>query len=393
MINFTKKYAPKNFDDIIGQKHLVAKDAPLRKLCEQETLRHTFFYGPAGCGKTTLSRIIALSMGLDFYELNATSLKVEDLRVVLNRYKNTLQKPLIFIDEIHRLSKNQQEVLLPYMQEDSLVLLGASTQSPYHTLTDALRSRSLIFEMHKISIEDLNELLNRVVDSEGIKIDDDANEYLLYSSGGDARAMLNLLELSSSIEECITLKTLKSLRANALGSGSFESSTHYNLTSALIKSIRGSDANASLYYLAKLIDSHESVDFIARRLVILASEDIGLANPNALIVANSAMQSILHIGYPEARIILANATIYLATSPKSNSAYKAIDKALDMIRNGLDLGIVEHITQNSLTYKNPHDFGGYIKERYLSEDISFINFKNVGYERKIKEFLEQLREL
>ncbi|MFA6759612.1 MAG: replication-associated recombination protein A [Sulfuricurvum sp.] len=387
---FDLAYRPKSFDEILSQEHLTTKDAPFRRLCESGKLTHTFFYGGAGVGKTTLARVVANEMGLPFFELNATSLKVEEIRSIIDRHKNTLQKPLIFIDEIHRLSKNQQEVLLPHMESGSILLLGASTESPFYTLTSAMRSRSLVYELHKIRASDLADLATKVATNEGFSIDDDALEYIANSSGGDARSLLRLLDLASSLDKTISLDLLKTLRPQAISSGSSQSCTHYNLTSALIKSMRGSDPDASIYYLAKLIDGGESAEFIARRMVIFASEDVGLANPNAMSIADSAMQSVKSIGYPEARIILANLAIYLASSPKSNTAYKAIDKALDMIKNGLDLGVVPHIASDAKGYKNPHDSGGIANQKYLSRDIKFIDFKDAGYEKKIKEWSKQI---
>lgn len=259
---------PKNFDDLIGQEHLSSKDSPLRILCEKNALGHSFFFGPAGCGKTSLARIIASVMDMPFYEFNATSLKIEQLRKIFDLYKNTLQKPLIFIDEVHRLAKNQQEVLLPVMENNSILVIGASTQNPYFSLTSAIRSRSMLFELFLISNESLFILLNKVLDKKSINCDEDAKQYLVNTAGGDARAMLKLLEFASNIDKQISLNVLKSLRPNALQAGTSEAGIHYDLTSALIKSIRGSDSDAAIYYLARLIEAGESADFISRRLVI-----------------------------------------------------------------------------------------------------------------------------
>jgi len=384
---------PKKFDDIVGQKHLTAKDAPLRVLCEKNALGHSFFYGPAGCGKTSLARIIATTLDMPFYEFNATSLKIEQLRNIFNQYKNTLQKPLIFIDEVHRLAKNQQEVLLPVMENNSVLIIGASTENPFFSLTSAIRSRSMLFELYPIGNEALKQLLQKTLNSKNIKCDKEAFEYLVVSSGGDARAMLNLLEFSSKLDSTITLKNLKSLRPASLQAGSSEAGMHYDLTSALIKSIRGSDPDAAIYYLARLIEGGESAEFIARRLVILASEDVGNANPQALTLTTSCMTSVSKIGYPEARIILAQAVVYLCASPKSNSSYKAINKALKAIKDGEILEIPKNITQQSNSYLNPHDFGGYVKQNYLSKKLKFIEFKGIGYERKILEWLKNISQL
>ena len=387
MADFTHLLRPKSFDAMVGQEHLSAPAAPLRVLCEKEALGHAFFFGPSGCGKTSLARIIASTMKLPFYEFNATSIKIEDLRKIFDRYKNTLEKPLIFIDEVHRLAKNQQEVLLPVMENNSALIIGASTQNPFFSLTSAIRSRSMLFELYAISNESLHKLLEKALSESSLVCDEDATEYLVLSSGGDARAMLKLLEFASNIDTHITLTLLKSLRPNALSAGSSEAGVHYDLTSAMIKSIRGSDMDAAIYYLARLIDGGESAEFIARRLVILASEDVGNANPQALTLATSAMTSVAKIGYPEARIILAQAVVYLCASPKSNSAYMAINEALNAVKNGVMLEIPKHIRQSHDGYLYPHDFGGYVKQDYLSKPLTFVTLKESGYEKKMKEWI------
>ena len=389
-MDFTHLLRPLSFDEMVGQEHLSDSNAPLRILCEKGVLGHSFFYGSAGVGKTTLARIIASTMELPFYEFNATSLKIEQLRKIFEQYKNTLQKPLIFIDEVHRLAKNQQEVLLPVMENNSVLIIGASTENPFFSLTSAIRSRSMLFELKNIGDEALYKLLDRAIESSSIECENDAKEYLVKSSGGDARAMLKLLEFSSNIDTHITLDILKSLRPSALSGGSSEAGIHYDLTSAMIKSIRGSDVDASIYYLARLIEGGESADFIARRLVILASEDIGNANPQALTLTTSCLTSVSKIGFPEARILLSQAVVYLCGSPKSNSSYLAINKALKAVRDGLLLEIPKNITQQNEGYKNPHNFGGYVKQNYLSSKIKFIELKSIGYEKKMKEWIEKL---
>lgn len=393
MRDFTALLRPKNFDEIVGQEHLTTTTSPLRILCEKNALGHSFIYGPAGSGKTSLARVIASSMELPFYEFNATSLKIEQLRKIFDQYKNALQKPLIFIDEVHRLAKNQQEVLLPVMENNSVLIIGASTENPFYSLTSAIRSRSMLFELKNISNEALEKLVDIASEKASFTINADAKEYLVKSSSGDARAMLKLLEFSSNIHEHITLELLKSLRPNAISAGSSEDGVHYDLTSALIKSIRGSDIDASLYYLARLIEGGESADFIARRLVILASEDVGNANPQALTLTTSCMTSVSKIGFPEARIILAQAVVYLCASPKSNSAYVGINNALQAVKNGLNLEIPEHLKNNAQGYIYPHDYGGYVNQQYLLETVNFIELKDIGYERKMKDWLENIKKL
>lgn len=393
MSDFTHLLRPTSFDDVVGQEHLTASDAPLRMLCEKEALGHSFFYGPAGCGKTTIARIIAKRMSMPFYEFNATSIKIDQLRKIFTQYENALQKPLIFIDEVHRLSKNQQEVLLPVMEKGSIVVVGASTENPFYSLTSAIRSRSMLFELKYITDESLHKLLEKALDYGKLSIDTDARDYLVLSSGGDARAMLKLLEFASNISTHISLGLLKSLRPNALSAGSSEATVHYDLASAMIKSIRGSDADAAVYYLARLIHGGESADFIARRLVILASEDIGNANPQALTLCTSTLTSVSKIGFPEARIILAQAVIYLCASPKSNSAYNAINQALSAVDNGVMLEVPNNIKQNNKDYLYPHDFGGYVKQRYLSKSLKFVELKSIGFEKKMKDWIETLKKI
>ena len=392
MSDFTQLLRPTAFDDLVGQEHLSAPDAPLRVLCEKGVLGHSFFYGPAGCGKTSIARIIAKVMDFPFYEFNATSLKVEQLRKIFEQYKNALQKPLIFIDEVHRLSKNQQEVLLPVMENNSVLIIGASTENPFFSLTSAIRSRSMLFEIKHISNAALYRLADKALHKDNLKCDDEAKEYLVASSGGDARAMLKLLEFASNLSPEITLENLKALRPNALQAGSSEAGVHYELASALIKSIRGSDMDASIYYLARLIDGGESAEFIARRLVILASEDVGNANPQALTLCTSAMTSVSKIGYPEARIILAQAVVYLCASPKSNSSYQAINEAIKSVNSGIIQDIPNHIKQHSKEYLYPHDYGGYVKQEHLSKPLKFVVLKSIGFEKKMKEWIENIKD-
>jgi putative ATPase len=390
LANFALKYRPKTLDELMGQPHLVHPSSPLRKLIEADALLHTFFYGPPGSGKTTLARAIASQLDKPFYEMNATTLKIEQLRQIFKEYAYALQKPLIFIDEVHRLSKNQQEVLLPFMENQAALIIGASTENPYYSLTAAMRSRSHLIELKPLGTKDMAIYLEKILNAENISIEEEAKKYLIFSSGGDARAMLNLLETASIIEGPITLHTLKQIRSHAVQAGSSESESHYELTSAMIKSIRGSDIDAAIYYLSRLVDGGEPAEFIARRLAILASEDIGNANPHALNLSSSVLNIVKHIGYPEARITLSQLVIYLASSPKSNAAYLAINHALQTLKEEEAAPVPPHIKTHAKAYLYPHDFGGWIKQDYLTKPKKFYQTKQIGFEKTLFEWHEKI---
>ena len=385
------KYRPKTLDEIIGQEHLLAKDAVLRTLIQKNALLHSFFYGPAGCGKTTLARVIANVLKRPFFELNATTLKVEELRKIFKEYSNALEKPLIFIDEVHRLSKNQQEVLLPFMENHSALIIGASTENPYYSLTSAMRSRSHMFELKHVNNSALTQHLQKIIAKEVILISKEAEDFLVSSSSGDVRAMLNLLESAKALGDQVTLQQLRTIRPYALQAGSSQADSHYDLASAMIKSIRGSDIDASIYYLARLINGGEPAPFIARRLAILASEDIGNANPHALNIASSTLNIVKMIGYPEARISLSQLVIYLASSPKSNRAYLAINEALSAIQNGEIHPIPETIKQDKVNYLYPHNYGGWVQQQYMSKKMKFYESSNIGFEKTLSEWVIKIK--
>ncbi|APW64388.1 recombinase RarA [Poseidonibacter parvus] len=391
MTDLSNKLRPTSLDNFVGQSHIISKDKALYKLIKQKEIPHLFFYGKPGTGKTTLAKIIAREIDTDYYYFNATSIKVEDLRKVFDRYKNALIKPLIFIDEVHRLSKNQQEVLLPIMENYDATIIGASTENPFFTLTNAIRSRSFLYEFKAFTQEEMEKILQIALKDIDAKFDKETKEYLILSSSGDARAMLTLLNFSYKVSKEITIDLLKQLRENVIGDGVSSSNTHYDLASAMIKSMRGSNIDAALYYMARLINGGESVDFITRRLVIFASEDIGNANPNAFNLAVSTMTACNKIGYPESRIMLGQCIIYLTSSPKSNGAYKAINKALQGIKAGKLLDIPKHLDSQHIGYLYPHDFGGYVEQKYLKEDLNIYNSLNIGYEKTLNDWVEKIK--
>ncbi|EJN6461638.1 replication-associated recombination protein A [Campylobacter upsaliensis] len=383
-------FRPNNLDEILGQYELVEV---FKKFIAMQKLPHSLFFGVAGSGKTSFARAVAKEFGLDFYEFDGGNFKLEELRKILENYKNSLYKPLIFIDEIHRLSKTQQEMLLIPMENYRLILIGASTENPYFVLSQGIRSRSMLFHFKALGVKELELLLKKVQKNLNFTLDDDAKDFLLKS--GDARSMLNLIEFVLVLEQKhINLKNLKKLRNTANSEGVSSKDTHYLLASALIKSLRGSDVDAALYYLARLIDGGESADFIARRLVIFASEDIGNADSKALILATSTLEAVKNIGYPEARIILAQCVIYLASAMKSNSSYKAINEALHFVRNNPPLPIPAYLNNNapqSKDYLYSHDFGGYVEQKYLSQALKFYYSKGIGEEKILLENLRKLK--
>lgn len=391
MENLALSFRPVSLEQFVGQSHIAGEGAPIRVFLEKEKMPHSFFWGPPGTGKTTLARIIAKALDRPFYSLNATDLKVEELRKIFKEHRHALQKPLLFIDEVHRLARNQQEVLLPAMENNEALVIGASTENPFHSVTAAIRSRSMLFEFQPIDEEALKSVLSNVQKKLEFTLEELAKEYLIKSSGGDARAMLNLLESALLLNPSPDLQTLKSIRPTALNDGASSAESHYNLISAMIKSIRGSDENAALYYLARLIKGSESPEFIARRLVILASEDIGNANPNALNLAVSTMHAVSGIGYPESRIILSQCVIYLCASPKSNSAYTAIKSAMKAVEDGEIFEVPNHIRQQHEGYLYPHDYGGWVQQRYLEKERVFVEWKPIGYEKTLMEWLEKIR--
>jgi putative ATPase len=402
---------PEVFEDFFGQSHLLGKNKPLRRLIEEDKIVSVIFYGPPGTGKTALARIIAKKTSSDFISLNAVTAGIKDIREAVSSIKG--EKTILFVDEIHRFNRMQQDALLPYIETGELTLIGASTQNPFFSLVPALSSRSLIFQFFTIPTDDVKKLLRlALTDKRGlgehhVEIGDDAVSFIASVSEGDARRALNILELSflSSFDSSargyvITRDHVKEVLQNK--SIYYDEDDHYNTISAFIKSMRGSDPDATVYWLAKMIESGEDPLFISRRIVICASEDVGNADPHALVVAVSAMQALEKIGLPEGRIPLAQAAIYVASAPKSNASYAAIEKATEAIQNEPVQPVPDHLKDAHYSgakrlgagkgYVYPHDFDGhYVKQNYMKVPKSFYKPSSEGYERFIKSRLQKRR--
>ncbi len=387
-----ERLRPKSLDEYIGQKHLVGEGAVLRRMIESGHISSFILWGPPGVGKTTLAQIIANKLQTPFYTLSAVTSGVKDVREVIEKAKNNRffqnSAPILFIDEIHRFSKSQQDSLLGAVERGIVTLIGATTENPSFEVIRPLLSRCQLYVLKSLDKADLEELLHRAIttDSELKQRDIQLKETaaLMRYSGGDARKLLNILQLvvdsesTQSVE--ITDKLVESrLQQNPLAYDK-QGEMHYDIISAFIKSIRGSDPDAAIYWMARMIEGGEDPQFIARRLVISASEDIGLANPNALLLANAAFDTVMKIGWPEARIALAEACIYLATSPKSNSAYNAVNSALQLVQKTGNQPVPLHL-RNAPTklmqelgysdgYKYPHDYpGNFTPQQYLPDNL------------------------
>lgn len=392
-----ERLRPQTLDDYIGQEHVVGKDAVLRKMVESGRISSFILWGPPGVGKTTLAQIIAGMLKVPFFTLSAVTSGVKDVREVIERAKQgrffNSGSPILFIDEIHRFSKSQQDSLLGAVERGVVTLIGATTENPSFEVIRPLLSRCQLYVLKSLEKEDLMKILERAIheDSELKKKDIVLQEVgaIMRYSGGDARKLLNILELavnsSASSQITITDKLVEGLvQSNPLAYDK-DGEMHYDIISAFIKSIRGSDPDAALYWMARMIEGGEDPQFIARRLIISAAEDIGLANPNALLLANAAFDAVMKIGWPEGRIPLAEAAVYLATSPKSNSAYLAIDDALREVRQSGNLTVPLHI-RNAPTklmknlgysdgYQYPHDFPeNFVKQQYLPDHITNRRF-------------------
>ncbi len=404
---------PEALDDILGQPHLLEQQRPLRRLIEEDKIVSVIFYGPPGTGKTALAHIIAKKTKARFIAINAVTAGIKDIREAVDSSRG--ERAILFVDEIHRFNKTQQDALLPHVEQGEIILVGASTQNPYFSLVPALSSRSLIFLFKPIAAPELRTLLFRALSdkrglgSYNIILHPEAAEYIAAISEGDARRALNCLELSflslfpegaESVD--ITLEKVKEVMQDK--SIYYDENNHYDTVSAFIKSMRGSDPDATVYWLAKMLEAGEDPLFIARRIVICAGEDVGNADPHALTTAVSALQALEKIGMPEGRIPLAMAALYIATAPKSNAAYLAIDKAIAAIRNEPLQEVPDHLKDASyagakklgagIGYLYPHDFAHHIaKQIYMRESRFFYIPSDEGFEKIIQKRLQKRRDV
>ncbi|NLA15470.1 MAG: replication-associated recombination protein A [Bacteroidales bacterium] len=416
-IPLAERMRPTTLDRFVGQQHLVGPNAVLRKMIESKNIASFILWGPPGVGKTTLARILATDLERTFYSLSAVSSGVKDVREVIERSRSNRMfqknRPILFIDEIHRFSKSQQDALLGAVEDGTLVLIGATTENPSFEVIAPLLSRCQVYTLNPLSVTDLNVLLTRAIEEDqylkDVAFQIDETEALFRFSGGDARKLLNILELVVSTYDqgqtvVINNKEVQDrLQENRLMYDK-DGEMHYDIISAFIKSIRGSDPNAALYWMARMITAGEDPLFIARRLVVLASEDIGLANPNAFLMANACFDAVHRIGMPEARIPMAQTVIYLATSPKSNSAYAAIEKAMETVRKTGNLSVPLHLRNaptelmKELGYAKDYKYAHHFKDRFIEQEFMpeklsgkrfFDPLPDNPREAEIARFLEQ----
>ncbi len=414
---------PETLDEIVGQKHILGKDKLLYRAIRADKLGSLIFYGPPGTGKTTLAMVIAHTTSAVFRQINATSAGKKDMEDAIAQAKSSLaygKRTILFIDEIHRFNKGQQDYLLPFVEDGTVILIGATTENPYFEVNSALLSRSRVFELKPLAPEDILILIHRALTdkekgmgSYGARISDDAAAFLADAANGDARAALNAIELGvlttdraedgiihltlPVVSECIQKRVLNYER---------DGDNHYDTISAFIKSMRGSDPDAAVYYLARMLYAGEDVRFIARRIMICASEDVGNADPMAMVVAASAAAEVERVGMPESQLILSQACIYVACAPKSNASCLAVQEAMETVKNTPTAPIPGHLQDahyggheklgHGVGYKYAHDYPNhYVKQQYLPDGLTdrvFYRPSGQGYERKIEEHLRQLRE-
>ena len=415
---------PTKLEEVVGQQHIIGKDKLLYRAIKADKLQSVIFYGPPGTGKTTLAKVIAQTTSAEFMQINATSAGKKDMEAVIEKAKQLQgmygKRTILFIDEIHRFNKGQQDYLLPFVEDGTVTLIGATTENPYFEVNGALISRSIIFELKPLDKEDIKTLLHRALEDmeKGMGAyhavaDEDALEFLADVSNGDARSALNAIELGILTTERsadglihITLDVASECIQKRVIKYDKNGDSHYDNISAFIKSMRGSDPDAAVYYLAKMLYAGEDVTFIARRIMICASEDVGNADPNALTVAVSAAQAVERLGMPEARIVLAQAVTYVASAPKSNAAYLAVDKALSVVRESRTAPVPTYLCDahykgagklgRGIGYKYAHDYPNhYVEQQYLPDaykDMKFYEPTENGYEQTIREYFKKIKQ-
>ena len=413
---------PTTLDEVVGQQHIVGKDKLLYRAIKADKLSSIIFYGPPGTGKTTLAKVIAHTTSAEFMQINATSAGKKDMEEVVEQAKANQgmyqKKTILFIDEIHRFNKGQQDYLLPFVEDGTIILIGATTENPYFEVNGALLSRSVIFELKKLSTDDIKTLIKRALtDKEkgmgayDAQIDDDALDFLADVSNGDARAALTAIELGVLTTDRaedgiihITIDVASECIQKRVISYDKKGDNHYDTISAFIKSMRGSDPDAAVYYLARMLYAGEDVKFIARRIMILASEDIGNADPMAMVLASSAAAAVERVGMPEAQIILSQAVTYMACAPKSNAAYNAISEAMRVVKETKTPPVPAHLQDahygaaeklgHGVGYKYAHDYPNhYVKQQYLPDGLTdqvFYKPSDIGYEAKIQEYFKKI---
>ncbi|MDD6742700.1 MAG: replication-associated recombination protein A [Roseburia porci] len=415
---------PTTLDEVVGQQHIIGKDKLLYRAIKADKLRSIIFYGPPGTGKTTIAKVIANTTSAEFMQINATSAGKKDMEDVIAKAKDNQgmygKKTILFIDEIHRFNKGQQDYLLPFVEDGTIVLIGATTENPYFEVNGALLSRSVIFELKKLTKEDIQVLLQRAVtDTEKgmgsyhAVIEPDAMDFLADVANGDARAALTAIELGILTTERsedglihITLEVASECIQKRVISYDKSGDNHYDTVSAFIKSMRGSDPDAAIYYLARMLYAGEDIKFIARRIMICAAEDVGLADPNALTVAVSAAQAVERIGMPESQIILAEAVNYVACAPKSNASYMAVNRAMQVVKDTKTPPIPTHLQDShyksagklghGIGYQYAHDYPNhYVKQQYLPDGLTgqkFYEPTEIGYEKDIRAYFKRIKE-
>ena len=415
---------PTKLEEVVGQQHIIGKEKLLYRAIKADKLQSVIFYGPPGTGKTTLAKVIAKTTSAEFMQINATSAGKKDMEAVIEKAKQLQgmygKRTILFIDEIHRFNKGQQDYLLPFVEDGTVTLIGATTENPYFEVNGALISRSIIFELKPLDKEDIKTLLHRALEDmeKGMGAyravaDEDALEFLADVSNGDARSALNAIELGILTTERsadglihITLDVASECIQKRVIKYDKNGDSHYDNISAFIKSMRGSDPDAAVYYLAKMLYAGEDVTFIARRIMICASEDVGNADPNALTVAVSAAQAVERLGMPEARIVLAQAVTYVASAPKSNAAYLAVDKALSVVRESRTAPVPAYLCDahykgaaklgRGIGYKYAHDYPNhYVEQQYLPDaykDMKFYEPTENGYEQTIREYFKKIKQ-